>query len=110
MLCLSFCMCAVIKLQHPTKGPIIYALQILPEAREGLICGRRSPSNQTSAGQTAYLMSEETCRTAKLLSGRLELRSAQVSFVSPPEPVWFVMGGSAKSAGGESELERGDKE
>lgn len=55
-------------------------------------------------------MSEETRRTAKLLSGRLELRSAQVSFVSPPEPVWFVMGGSAKSAGGESEQERGDKE
>lgn len=35
----------------------------------------------------------------------VELLLAQVSFVSPPQPVWFMMGGSAKSAGGESEQE-----
>lgn len=50
---------------------------------------------QTSAGQTAYLMSEETRRAAKLSSGRflaLELLSAPVSSVSPPQPVWFCDG------------------
>lgn len=64
-----------IKLQHPTKGPIIYVLKIFPGAGEGLICGPGELSNQHRTDR-AYLMSGETCRAAKLSSGRFWLWSS----------------------------------